>query len=181
MGAMLGPTLTTPRLLLRPPAPEDFDAWAAFSQDEQTMRFLGGTQTRALAWRTFAMVAGAWSLQGFGLFSVIERETGRWIGRLGPWYPEGWPDREIAYSLVRDATGRGYASEGVRAALAFAFDTLGWTRAVHCIHPDNVASRRVAERVGAKNLGPGKLPPPLEELVVDLWGQSRDEWRAHQS
>lgn len=175
---MLGPTLTTTRLLLRPPVPDDFEAWAAFSEDPQTMRFLGGVQSRAVAWRTFAMIAGGWALQGFGLFSVIERATNRWIGRLGPWYPEGWPGREIAYSLARDATGKGYATEAGTAALAFAFETLGWTDVVHCIHPDNIASQKVAARLGARNRGRGKLPPPLDNLVIDLWGQTRDEWRS---
>jgi RimJ/RimL family protein N-acetyltransferase len=49
---------------------------------------------------------------------------------------------------------------------------------IHSIAPENVASQRVAEKLGSRNRGPGKLPPPFEEAVVDLWGQTRDEWRA---
>lgn len=81
---------------------------------------------RSLAWRAFMTMAGAWYLQGFAMFSVIEKATGRWIGRLGPWYPEGWPGTEIGWALVRDSWGRGYATEGAAAAMDWAFSTLGW-------------------------------------------------------
>ena len=47
----LAPTLETERLILRPPAPEDFEAWAEFAADEETMRHLGGPQARSMAWR----------------------------------------------------------------------------------------------------------------------------------
>lgn len=59
------------------------------------MRFLGGVQPRSVAWRSLAAAAGNWSLQGFGFFSVILRDTGQWIGRVGPIRPEGWPVPEV--------------------------------------------------------------------------------------
>jgi RimJ/RimL family protein N-acetyltransferase len=111
------------------------------------------------------------------MFSVIERETGRWVGRVGPWRPEGWPGTEIGWAIVRDRWGRGYAGEAAVAATNWAFDALGWTDVVHSIAPENVASQRVAEKLGSRNLGPGKLPPPFEDARVDLWGQTREEWR----
>ena len=83
--------IETERLILRPTAPEDFDAWAAFCADEDVMRYLGGVQLRSVAWRGYLSVAGAWAIQGFSMFSVVEKSTGHWIGRLGPWQPEGWP------------------------------------------------------------------------------------------
>src|SRR5690606_16389669 len=89
-----GPTLETERLILRPPALEDFDAYAAFMADEQATRFLGGVQSRSVAWRGFATLGGSWALLGYGMFSVIEKSSGRWVGRLGPWMPEGWPGTE---------------------------------------------------------------------------------------
>ena len=92
---MLGPTLETDRLLLRPPIAEDLDGWEAFGADPETMRFMGGVQPRAAVWRAHAMMAGSWALHGFGMFAVIEKETGRWVGRLGPWRPEGWPGTEV--------------------------------------------------------------------------------------
>lgn len=175
---MHGPTLETDRLILRPTAPDDFDAWAACLADPVVTAFLGGPQSRALAWRNFMTMAGSWSLLGFGMFSVIERATGRWMGRLGPWEPEGWPGHEIGWGLVREAWGKGYATEGAAASMDWAFDTLGWNEVIHSINPENVASIAVAKKLGSTLLGPGELPEPFVGDRVDLWGQTRAQWQA---
>ena len=94
--------ILTPRLLLRPLEMQDFEAWAMFMADPEATRFLGGAQPRALAWRGFMTVAGAWHMQGFSMFSVVERATQRWVGRLGPWMPEGWPGTEVGWGIIRD-------------------------------------------------------------------------------
>lgn len=174
----LGPTLETPRLILRPQIAADIEGWAAFHADEETMRHLGGVVPRATAWRAMAAMTGSWTLCGFSMFSVIERASGRWVGRLGPWMPEGWPGTEVGWGLVREVWGRGYATEGASAAIDWAFDTLGWSEVIHTIGPENVDSQRVAQRLGSRNRGPGRLPPPFDTLPVDVWGQTRDEWRA---
>ena len=168
----------TPRLLLRVPRVEDFDAWAEMMADEETARFIGGVMPRAISWRGLMTVIGSWHAQGFAMFSVIEKSTGRWIGRLGPWMPEGWPGPEVGWAIVRDCWGRGYAMEGSIAATNWAFDNLGWTEVIHSIAPDNVPSQRLAMRLGSRNRGPGRLPPPYQDAPIDIWGQTRDEWRA---
>ena len=173
----LGPTLETERLILRPPVQEDLDGWAEFQGDPQVMRYIGGAGPRAVAWRAMATMTGSWALQGFSMFSVIEKSSGRCLGRLGPWRPEGWPGTEVGWGLVRAAWGKGYAVEGATATIDWAFDHLGWTEVIHTIAPDNVASIRLAERLGSSNLGPGRLPAPFTETRVDIWGQTRDEWR----
>jgi len=145
--------------------------------DEQVAERIGGVQTPALAWRGFMGVAGAWHLLGYAMFSVIERSSGRWIGRLGPWSPPGWPGKEIGWAIVRECWGRGYAPEGAAAAADWAFEQLGWTDMIHVIAPDNLASQAVARKLGSTNRGPGKLPPPHDNLAIDLWGQSREQWR----
>jgi RimJ/RimL family protein N-acetyltransferase len=174
----MGPVLETARLILRPPVEADFDAWAAFMADGQAARFIGGVQPRTIAWRGMAAIAGSWALRGYGMFSVIERESGRWIGRIGPWMPPDWPGPEIAYGLARAAWGRGYATEGVTAAINFAFDTLGWAEVIHCIDEENPASQKVAKRLGATNRGRCKLPPPYAEDKIEIWGQTVGKWRA---
>ena len=170
--------IDTPRLTLRPPRLADLDPWAEMMMDEPTAKFIGGVMPRAVTWRALMTMIGAWHAQGFAMFSVIEKDTGRWIGRLGPWMPEGWPGTEIGWALVRDVWGKGYATEGATAATDWAFDNLGWTEVIHSIDPANVASQQVARRLGSRNLGPGRLPPPFHEAVIDIWGQSRHEWRA---
>jgi RimJ/RimL family protein N-acetyltransferase len=174
-----GPTLETARLILRPPQAEDFEALVAFFADEETMRHLGGVQPPTAAWRMLCTMAGAWSICGFSLFSVIEKATGRWIGRIGPWQPDGWPGTEVGWGLVRDVWGRGYATEGARASIDYAFDVLGWTEVIHCIEPENAPSCAVATRLGATLLRQAYLPPPFAQAPRDIWGQTREQWRAH--
>jgi RimJ/RimL family protein N-acetyltransferase len=168
--------LETPRLLLRPPRMEDFDAWAAFLEDEVATRFVGGPQPRATAWRTFMCMCGAWSMTGVAMFSVIEKATGKWVGRLGPWHPEGWPEAEVGWGISREHWGKGYASEGAAAAMDYAFDVLGWTRVIHCIDPQNAASIGVARKLGSTLLRRVQMPPPYDGATIDAWGQSREQW-----
>lgn len=174
---MDGPTLETERLILRPPIQADLDDWAAFMADREATRFIGGVQSRPIAWRSMATMAGCWALKGFGMFSVIEKASGRWIGRLGPWGPEGWPADEIGWGLTREAWGKGYATEGAAATIDWALDHLGWDEILHAIHADNLASAAVATRLGSRNRGPVRLPQPFENDRANLWGQTRHEWR----
>jgi len=173
----LGPTLETERLILRPPRPEDFEGFIEFGADEATMRHLGGVHPRTAAWRGMIALAGAWAIQGFAMFSVIEKASGRWIGRLGPWRPDGWPGAEVGWGLASHAWGQGYATEGATAAMDWAFDELGWLEIIHCIAPENLPSQAVAARLGSTLLRHGRLPPP-QDAELQIWGQSRDQWRA---
>ena len=172
------PTLETDRLILRQPQAEDFEAWAAFAADEETMRHIGGAQARSVAWRGICSVTGAWQIRGFSMFSVIEKATGRWIGRMGPWQPEDWPGTEVGWGLSREVWGKGYATEGAAACMDWAFDTLGWTEAIHTIEPANAASQAVARRLGSSILRQSRMPAPFEEMQVDVWGQTREQWLA---
>lgn len=178
----LGPSLETARLLLRPPSVDDFEGWAALMADVEHVRFIGGAQPRPVAWRGLLTMVGAWAATGFGMFSVVERSTGRWIGRAGPWSPEGWPGTEIGWSFLRDACGRGYATEAAQASMEWAFESLGWTDVIHSIDPDNIASIAVARRLGSRYRSVGcVLPEPFNTVPVQLWGQTRDECRARRS
>lgn len=170
--------LHTERLLLRLPRAGDFERYAETLGDEEAARYIGGAQSRAGAWRRFLQMPGAWAIQGFAMFAVVDKASGRWVGQCGPWRPEGWPGNEVGWTFHRDAWGRGFATEAAQAALAYAFDVLGWERVIHCIHPDNRASQAVAQRIGARNLGPGTLPAPYEDSPTDIWGQDRADWLA---
>ena len=170
--------IETQRLLLRPLRGEDFDAYALFMSDPESTRYLGGVQPRSVAWRGFLTVAGAWAVQGFAMFSVIEKSSGRWIGRVGPWQPEGWPGTEVGWGIVTDRCGLGYATEAAAASIDWAFAELGWTDVVHTIDVDNTASQAVARKLGSRNRGRGQLPAPYGDVVIDVWGQTKEEWLA---
>ena len=142
------PTLETDRLLLRAPALQDLDAMTEFYASERS-RFVGGPQSRELVWRTLAMEAGHWALQGFGRWTLVEKDTGAPIGTVGLWHPEGFPERELGWDLFNGATGKGYATEAALAARRFAYDTLGWTTLISLIADGNTGSEGVANRLGA--------------------------------
>jgi RimJ/RimL family protein N-acetyltransferase len=173
----LGPTLVTERLILRPPVAEDFDPSAQLMADETTARYIGGVQPRAVVWRSFMSVAGSWAINGYSFFTVVDRATGQWVGRVGPWHPEGWPGTEVGWTLGADFHGKGYATEAATAAIDWVFDHLGWTEVIHCIDPANRASQAVAARLGSTILRQDQMPPPIE-ISIDIWGQSRGQWRA---
>jgi RimJ/RimL family protein N-acetyltransferase len=130
-----------------------------------------------MAWRSWCSIAGAWQVRGYSMFSVIEKQTGRWIGRIGPWMPEGWPGTEVGWGLVRDAHRKGYAREAAVAAIDFAFDVLGFETVIHCIDPGNAPSIALAENLGSTRLRTGVQAPPPIETLWDVYGQSRAQWR----
>jgi RimJ/RimL family protein N-acetyltransferase len=176
MSKPLAPILETERLILRAPAAEDFEPWAAFGADEEATRFVGGLQSRPVAWRSLCTVAGAWTIRGFSMFSAIEKASGRWIDRMGPWQPEGWPGTEVGWGLSRDVWGRGYATEGAAACMDYVFDVLGWAEAIHTIEAPNAASQAVARRLGSSILRQAAMPAPFEGITLDVWGQTRTQW-----
>lgn len=177
---MDSPRLETERLILRPPQRDDFDGFAELHADGQASQYIGGPLVRAAAWRKFLQMPGAWAIQGFGMFALIDRTDGRWLGYVGPWRPEGWPGNEIGWSLRRDAWGKGLATEAAGAAIDWAFERLGWTEIIHCIDPANRASQKLAERLGSRKLRAGQLPEPYEAFTVDIWGQTREQWYARE-
>jgi RimJ/RimL family protein N-acetyltransferase len=171
------PIVETERLILRPPLMEDFGAWADFMQDAEAARYIGGVQAPSSAFRGMASLVGCWVIQGFAMFSMIEKATGRWVGRTGPWSPFGWPGTEVGWGVIQSCWGMGYAPEAARASIDFAIDRLGWTDIIHVIDPANSPSQAVARKLGSVNRGPGKLPAPFQDHPVEIWGQSADQWR----
>ena len=153
------PTLETERLRLRPFRPSDFEDFAAMCADPEVARFLGRGMplSRELSWGNLAYYTGHWILLGYGIWAVEEKETGLFAGRIGFAQPYGWPGFELAWALARHRWGRGYATEGARAALTWAFEVLGKNRVISLIQPANQASIRVAERLGERPQGRAEI------------------------
>jgi RimJ/RimL family protein N-acetyltransferase len=151
--------LETPRLILRGFSSSDVEPYARMMADPDVARFLGDGRPleRWEAWRQLATFIGHWELRGFGLWAVEERTTGRFIGRIGCFEPEGWPGFEIGYALAREAWGQGFAREGAAAALHFARRVLKRDTIISLIRPANRASIAVAEHLGATRTGSVEL------------------------
>lgn len=142
------PVLETARLRLRAPATADFELFADYFTSERS-RFTGGPQDRNLAWRAFCHLTGHWVHRGYGFFVLEEKATGAALGTSGPYYPEGWPEPEIGWTLWHSqAEGKGYAREAALATRAFAYQVLGWTTAISMIVAGNTRSEELARRLG---------------------------------
>jgi RimJ/RimL family protein N-acetyltransferase len=147
--------LETERLVLRSLRLSDFDDYFAVSADPETFRFSErGAMSSDEAWTRLLRHAGHWSLLGYGLFALEEKETGRFVGEaglgdfhrgLGPAY-EGVP--EAAWTVAPWAQGRGYATEAAAAAIEWMERTFAVERSVCLIHAGNTASLHVAGKLG---------------------------------
>jgi RimJ/RimL family protein N-acetyltransferase len=146
------PVLETERFILRGYRPEDVAPFAAFYATERA-RFVGGPMTGELACRALMAYAGHWQIRGYGRWMVDDKATGETLGNVGLWYPDGWPEPEIGWTLFDGAEGRGVAHETALAARAYAFDRLGWTTAISLVAPDNTRSAALAARMGATRDG----------------------------
>ena len=141
--------LETDRLILRMWRNEDFAAYEKMCADPEIMKYLGGRIfDRLEAWRHMAFLVGHWELRGYGHWAVEEKESGKFVGRIGFLNPEGWPGFEVGWTLAREFWGKGYATEGARRALDYAFHDLDKDHVISLIHPENKNSIKVAERLG---------------------------------
>jgi ribosomal-protein-alanine N-acetyltransferase len=143
------PTIETENLRLRSPDMRDFDAYAAFRMDPDRTQGVGGPCTRAAAFDKLSEIIGHWHLRGYGRWMVADKSTDEALGVCGPFYPDDWPEPEIAWSVFANAEGRGVAYEASQASLDFAYNTLNWKTAISCVTPDNTRSIALAKRLGA--------------------------------
>lgn len=142
------PVVETPRLVMRGFAEGDLDAWAAIRADPIVAEHVGGVMDRASSWSRMAEYIGHWELRGYGQWAVVERSSGELVGRCGLWFPEGWPELEVGWTLDRAEWGNGYATEAGRASVEWGRSALGLTRIASVISVGNDRSVAVAKRLG---------------------------------
>lgn len=147
-------TIETERLILRPFAADDLDAFAAINADPEVMRFFPAPRTRAETAGMIDVLERRRREEGIAFSAAVERASGRLVGmiglqRVGPDFPFA-PTVEVGWRLARDVWGRGYATEGARAALAEGFGRLGLYEIVAFTRPDNLPSRAVMERLAMR-------------------------------
>jgi len=142
------PTIETEHLILRGPKASDFNAFAEFYASDRS-KGVGGPLTRDKAWRAFATDFGHWHLLGYGMWVIDEKSSGKVVGHVGFWNPEGWLERELAWTVFEGFEGKGYAHEAALGARNYAYQTLGWGPMISVIDPDNTRSIVLAKRLGA--------------------------------
>jgi RimJ/RimL family protein N-acetyltransferase len=92
---------------------------------------------------------GHWTLRGYGFWAVEEKRTNQFVGYAGLWFPEGWPEPEAGWGLLKAGQGKGFATEASLRAREYGFSTIGFKTLISFIDLRNIASRAVAERMGA--------------------------------
>ncbi len=149
------PVVETERLRLRPRRVEDLPLCAAMWRDRDVVRFIGGKPfTREEVWARMLRYTGMWMMVGHGFWAIEEKSSTTLIGEVGVMEakrdiePSFESEPEIGWALVPSAHGRGYASEAVGAALAWADEHLDAPKQVCIISPGNEASIKLAAKVG---------------------------------
>ncbi len=111
---------------------------------------------------------GHWHLLGFGMWVIERRSDGAPIGGCGLYHPEGWPSHELTWWLLEDQRGAGYATEASRAAIVFGYDTLGWPSVETHMRDENLAARRLVERLGGEVVRRETFPDAVTRDVFRL-------------
>ena len=146
--------LETKRLLLRHQVLADLDdLWALYCDPEITKYIPDAPRTREEAQEELE-----WHMNGhprypeLGLWAAVHKETGKFIGRCGllPWEIDGQNEVEVAYTIARKYWGQGLGTEAAQAILQYGFETLDLSRLICLIDEENIASQKVAERIGMK-------------------------------
>lgn len=165
------PQLETADLLLRGPRITDLPEYAAMLRDPACYRFIGGQPVdEENTWRRMLAQQGHWALLGYGSWTVAEKATGRFVGTVGFFDVQrdltpsikGTP--EAGWVLAAHAHGRGYATQAVQAAHAWADVHFPAGRTVCIIDPGNEASLRVAAKFGYHEFA--RSPYHGEEIVL---------------
>jgi RimJ/RimL family protein N-acetyltransferase len=156
---MAVPVIETERLKLRGHCIADFAASAAMWADPVVTRHIGGRPlSEEESWSRLLRYVGHWALLGFGYWVVEEQATGSFVGELGfadykrDMEPSLKDTPEVGWIFAAQFHGKGYATEAVRAAVAWGDAHFGAARTACIIHPENLASIHVAEKCGYRKL-----------------------------
>lgn len=140
--------IETNRLRLRLFTPQDLDDLYSLYSDPDVMRYVGkGVRTRQETEKGLFFMIEHYK-HGFGLWVVVHKAKGQFIGRCGLCYLDNTPEIELGYTFVKAYWNRGLATEASLASLRYGFEELKLERIVAIAKPENYASRRVMEKVG---------------------------------
>ena len=165
---MTPPTLLTDRLTLRPHDAADFDAYAAFMASPRAVH-MGGPMDRERAWYEFASDVAQWALHGHGALAVTLRRTDAVAGQVLVQRRPYWPEPELGWLAHEGHEGRGLIFEAARCLRDWVRGACALPSLVSYVHPANLRSIALAERLGAVRDDAAALPGP-DTLVFRHWG-----------
>lgn len=149
---MSAPTIETPRLILRPWRDEDLEPWFAMNSDPRVMEFFVQPYTRDEAERTMALMRRYLERDGYGWWVLERKDDALFAGVIAlqdvPFTAPFTPATEVGWRLTHACWGSGYATEGARGALDFAFNERKLHEVVAMTAVVNVRSQRVMQRLG---------------------------------
>jgi RimJ/RimL family protein N-acetyltransferase len=153
------PWLQTLRLEMREFVAADLDDLLRLASDARVMRYIGDGRpfSRAKTEAMLARILRYYALYpDLGIWYATRRDSGAFVGWFSLKYAGRSPDVEIGYWLLPAAWGRGFATEGAAALLAYGFDDVGLDRVIGVTHPANRASQRVLMNAGLADEGWGR-------------------------
>lgn len=150
MNSRAAPEICTERLRLRQWRETDFESFFRLFGDEELARYMGGHGDKSYCWGRMAGFAGNWALAGHGFYAIEEKATGAFLGLCGVVRRFDLDTPELGWGILREGQGKGYVTEAARAVRRHVYEDLGWRGLVSCISPENTASIRLAERLGAR-------------------------------
>jgi RimJ/RimL family protein N-acetyltransferase len=165
--------IETERLRLRPLTIADEEEMVALHSEPKVARFLRPLDREQVIERLQAYERH-WSNYGYGLLTVLQRDGGRFLGRVGLMHWPHFGETEVGWALHPGVWGRGYATEAARASVAWAFRDLNLPYLTAMIRPGNARSVKVAERLGMTPL----RADLLHDTPVDVYSVSREDWQA---
>lgn len=149
------PTLTTPRLILRPLEAQDAQVLLRIYQAEGVLQYFPNPTPPPLE-KVQKFIAGQekhWAEYGYGNWGILPIGASQIIGWVGLQYLPELAETEVGYLLSRSCWGRGYATEAARASFQYGFDHFDFDHLIALVHPGNLASRRVLEKCGLVDVG----------------------------
>ncbi|CUH86914.1 hypothetical protein PH5382_00833 [Phaeobacter sp. CECT 5382] len=159
------PVIETARLTLRAPQLDDLKPMAAFFETERS-HMVGGPRDAMGSYTSLVSRLGHWVLNGYGLWHIVEKASGAFIGWTGMIFAPAWSEPELGWTLFEMAEGKGYGFEAATAARRHAARHQSLNGVISYIAPANIRSMALAERLGAQF-----------ESEAELLGKPCQVWR----
>ncbi|QGX99616.1 N-acetyltransferase [Roseovarius faecimaris] len=166
------PELTTERLTLRAPTPDDLPAYRAFyAASDATVGAYRGQRSADEVAAIHAADMAHWKAKGFGVWLLRRIGDETVLGGAGLVRDDDWPSHELTWWLMPAVRGKGFASEASRAIIAYAYDTLGWDQVRTFMRDHNTPAHRLAQRLGGTRIDRQVFP---DGVTRDIYAFPRE-------